>query len=622
MKKHQATFQIEPDMEVWLHGHKKIITHILDFDEVLLTDPETRQPTTAKVSDLKFFKEEEQSTLPDMATIPEKDWELAEKRFEIIEPLLSKPGRKRNDVEKRAKEFGNHTNTVYGWIKLYENTGRVSSLLPQRRSDRGSKKLEKEVELIIRQVIKTEYLTKQKKPVKEVWKEIRKICKTAKLDVPHINTVRKRIDDITVEKKTALRKGQSTADKTSKPIEGNFPGADWPLAVVQIDHTPVDLELVDDEFREPVGRPWITVAIDVFSRMIVGFYISFDPPCSMSVGLCIAHSVLPKDGWLASRDVGGEWPCWGSPTKIHADNAREFRGKMLRRACRDYEMDLEWRPVKQPRYGAHIERLIGTSMNEVHNLPGTTRSNPRDKGEYDSEGHAIMTLSEFEAWYAQYVVNEYHMGKHSALGMPPIAMYRKGIFGGDKKPGVGLPGRILDEQRLRLDLMPFEERSVQNYGVVIDKVFYYHDVLRRWINALDPKSKKLKRKFTFRMDPRDISVIWFYDPELNLYFPIPYRNTSHPPISVWELRQARKALEDEGCKLIDEDALFESHERRREMERKAMGKTKAVRRAQQRRKHVEGTVVEPSMPEVNLPDPEVVEEDIVAPFDEMDDMLS
>jgi hypothetical protein len=37
--------------------------------------------------------------------------------------------------------------------------------------------------------------------------------------------------------------------------------------VVQIDHTLLDIILVDDLHRLSIGRPWITLAIDVFSRI-------------------------------------------------------------------------------------------------------------------------------------------------------------------------------------------------------------------------------------------------------------------------------------------------------------------------------------------------------------------
>ncbi|WP_279466164.1 Mu transposase C-terminal domain-containing protein [Aeromonas veronii] len=201
-----------------------------------------------------------------------------------------------------------------------------------------------------------------------------------------------------------------------------------------------------------------------------------------------------------------------------------------------------------------------------------------------------------------------------------MAVYQRGIFGDDGNPGCGLPAKVADEDRLRLDLMPFELRTVQDYGVVIDEIHYYHDVLRRWINALDPAESRRKRKFMFRRDPRDISAIWFYDPELQSYYPIPYRDTSHPALSIWELREARKSAQAQGGGEINERAIFDAYERMREIEQKAVEKTKSARRAAQRRR-LHGSAEKPTAGVRDMPAPTgFVNEPEIQPFDEMDDM--
>ena len=152
-------------------------------------------------------------------------------------------------------------------------------------------------------------------------------------------------------------------------------------------------------------------------------------------------------------------------------------------------------------------------------------------------------------------------------------------------PGRGLPRRIVDEDRLRLNLMPFFDRAVQSYGVVVDEVHYYSDVLRRYVNAKESGKSRKKRKFTFRRDPRDISTLYFYDPEVKDYFRIPYRDTAHSPMSIWEFREARRRLEKQGVKEINEGLIFRSHEEMRCIEEQAREKTKHVRRKNQQRRH-------------------------------------
>jgi transposase InsO family protein len=78
--------------------------------------------------------------------------------------------------------------------------------------------------------------------------------------------------------------------------------ADWPLSLVQIDHTLVDVIVVDKLTREPIQRPWLTLAIDVCSRCVVGIHLTLEPPSAMSVALCIAHGAKAKASAQPYRD--------------------------------------------------------------------------------------------------------------------------------------------------------------------------------------------------------------------------------------------------------------------------------------------------------------------------------
>ncbi|MDX7776588.1 MULTISPECIES: Mu transposase C-terminal domain-containing protein [Aeromonas] len=611
---------LRPGKAVAFKDHPYRIAEVLSLTEVQLVDETTRETLTVPVSELAVLEKIRQIR-PDISTVDEGSWALAKSRLAILKPLLNQPARTRAEVAAVAAGHSLHVNTLYVWLRAYEGSGLLSSLLPKGRSDKGQGRINEAVEELIREAIAAVYLTRQRKSQRKVCDEVRRRCLEAGEPPPHDNTVRNRIRALAGELVAAKRLGRKTADLDFRPHEGQFPGADWPLSVVQIDHTKIDIILVDDHYRRPVGRPWITLAFDVFSRVVTGFYVSFDPPGAMSTGLCLVHAFLSKERWLSGHDVRSGWPVWGLPAKIHADNAKEFRGEMLQRACEEYGIDLEWRPVGRPQFGAHIERALGTFSKEIHELPGTTFSNTKDRGDYDSEGKASLTLSEFETWLATYIVDVYHQKVHSSLDASPMAVYQRGIFGDDDNPGCGLPAKVADEDRLRLDLMPFELRTVQDYGVVIDEIHYYHDVLRRWINAPDPAESRRKRKFMFRRDPRDISAIWFYDPELQSYYPIPYRDTSHPALSIWELREARKSAQAQGGGEINERAIFDAYERMREIEQKAVEKTKSARRAAQRRR-LHGSAERPTTGVQDVPvlTTDFCNEPQIQPFDEMDDM--
>lgn len=618
-------FKLEVGQLVTYQSLRCVIEKIINIDTLLLTELDTKLSYTVTPHEITPIIQHKRNK--DLVQVKDDEWQKIQFRFEIIQPLLEIKGRSRALVQERADLFGLSTNTLYRWIRNYEATGIITALARKNRIDAGVNKLTPEIEEIINEVIKQEYLNTQiqRKSIRKVYIEIKRKCLEQSLTPPHEHTIRNRISLLADELKLARKSTKKEAQHAFSPIKGTFPDADFPLSVIQIDHTKLDIILVDDYYRRPIGRPWITLAIDVFSRMVTGFYISFDPPGAFSTGLCLAHSIISKEQWLSKYNIDATWPCWGVPKRLHLDNAKEFRGKVLGKACQQYGVAIEWRPVARPHFGGHIERLLGTFSKEIHNLPGTTFSNTQERKGYDSEKNATFTLTEFEIWLTTYITQIYHQRIHSSLGVPPIERYKEGVLGSKHQPGVGFPPKVMDETRLRLDFMPFEERTVQNYGVAMDEVHYWHDVLRPWIKATEPSNRKIKRKFVFRRDPRDISTVWFFDPELQTYFAIPYRDGSHPPMSIWELREAKKHLKSIGRENYDERAIFEAYDRLKTIEETAKGKTSAVRRAQQRRTHLT-PVIKPEESKQNISFKEkplttgVLSVGTIKPFDDLDDL--
>jgi putative transposase len=142
---------------------------------------------------------------------------------------------------------------------------------------------------------------------------------------------------------------------------------------VQIDHTVIDLIVVDARDRQPIGRPYLTLAIDVFTRCVLGMVVTLEAPSAVSVGLCLAHVACDKRPWLEGLDVEMDWPMSGKPRLLYLDNAAEFKSEALRRGCEQHGIRLDYRPPGQPHYGGIVERIIGTAMQMIHDeLPGTT----------------------------------------------------------------------------------------------------------------------------------------------------------------------------------------------------------------------------------------------------------
>ena len=565
-----------------------MIVDYAGLDAIIGREPGKRRPERIPVSEAKPDEHQADSAWmpPDLVSVPEEEWQAAVERFEILKPLITTDRAKRTltDIKRAARVLGRHPVTVYRWIENYKRCERLSVFLRKRRSDRGTGRLSSNVEKTIDTAIKSVYLTAEKPTMTAVTEEVYLQCFKNKIKKkPAPNTIRARILALSDHLRVEKREGKKRAAEKYEPIKGHFPGADRPLAVAQIDHTPMDVIVVDEEHRQPIQRPLLTVVIDVYSRMVLGFAIYLEKPSAFTTGLAIAHAVLPKEDWLAGVGVQAEWPCWGKMRTIHCDNAKEFRGTVIGRACQDHDIAVEHRPPREPRYGGHIERGFGTWLTRARRLKGTTFSNVEQKGDYDSEGRAIMTRAELEKWFTIYVAKVYANSYHSGIKTTPLAKYKEGILGTADRSGSGLPDRVAEPTAFMLDFMPFEERTIQEYGVVIDHIFFWDDALRPWIHARDPEDSKRPRKFTFRIIPRDMREVYFRDPTSNTYIPIPYRDRTRPPVSRWEIQAAEKRLREAGYARVDEVLIFQAVEEMRRLEQESEHKTKKARRAREMR---------------------------------------
>lgn len=511
--------------------------------------------------------------------------EFALKRFAMIKPAIV-GHLSRAEIEELAAKNGVHFTTIYRLLRRFSETGSPSSLLLRtcNRGGKGKTRIPKALETIIRDhfddVVKAGQVDIAKVAVKSLHTDIKAKCRTARLKPPTWSTVNDRLEKYLKEKK--LGRDRVRRKKSRRTTAGGmFPDADRPLDVVQIDHTPLDIMLVDDKYRKSIGRAILSLAIDVCSRMILGFSVSLEKPGIFSVGQLIAHCILRKERFLESVGVNARWEAFGLMRTLFMDNAGEFRAADFIPFQEEYFVEISWRPVATPEYGGHIERLARTLNDKIHNEPGSTFSNLDQRGDYDSEGKACYTIDEIEKWLTILITREYHEEEHSELGMSPREKYESVILG-EGKPFGGLPSVVEDEERLRLFLLPSFHRTVQRQGVELDKIIYFHDILRHWGDAKDKDGKP--RKFMFKRDPRRISPIYFFDPDRNEYFAIPYKDLTRPPMSAWELQASKKRCKEKGIGDANEQQIFEAYQERMKIRENAVARTKQARREQEAEK--------------------------------------
>ncbi|MEM6663883.1 MAG: Mu transposase C-terminal domain-containing protein [Pseudomonadota bacterium] len=514
----------------------------------------------------------------------DKDWEEAEFRAKVLAELPEQLTE--GDVACAMRQLDVSRATVYRLAKQFREDARTSALLPNSSGPKpGMQPLDPAVEAIVSRLFRDFYATRRKPTKTRFWREVATDCHARGLTPPSIRRLGRWLDLKDQGRLMARREGRDKSERRHLATPGVLT-ANCPLDIVQIDHTKADVTVVDPVTRHPLGRPTLTVAIDVNTRMVLGFHLSLEPPSLLSVALCLTHAVMEKLHWLAARGIHTDWSAHGIPKAIYVDNGAEFHARAFGRACAEYQIDLQHRPPGTPRYGGHVERLIGTMMGAVHLLPGSHFSNIFERGDLDAEGEAVMTLQDLEIWLALEITGSYHVRVHSALDTTPAVAWSS--TAGDAK--LRMPA---DLRQFLVDFLPFEQRVLQRDGFHLFHIRYWSDELR-WLMGRE------SRKYTLKYDPRDLSHI-FVLTEDGIIEARP-ADLTRPAITLWEHRAARRALREVGRRSVDEELIFRTIEAQRDLVDSAERQTKAMRRHKARRAHLEPRPMIDVTPDAKAPE--------------------
>jgi putative transposase len=495
----------------------------------------------------------------DSRTLTEREIKIAR----ILRPLGRGP-LVREQAARAAQLLDVHPSTVYRLRARYLRDPIAESLLPGDSGRlRESRRLPAPVEAVLTDVVER-WLPRQRElahPVLDTHMEVRGRCHRAGLESPSRNTVARRM---------AAHRQAQLAHQASLPgaeiAPGSF-GASRPLEIVQIDHTQADVLIVDAHSRQVIGRPWLSVAIDLASRTIPAFFLGMERPSAATVALLMSRVIQPKDQWLAHLGLTIDWPMAGIPKTLHMDNAAEFRSRALRLGCAQYGIEVTYRPVGRPNYGGHIERMNRTLMQRLKGLPGATGNSPKGRKARKPEKFACLTLLEFERWLALEVGQRYHRSEHRGLqGATPHAAWTMLCTAGH--PPRQLPPGPEEVWRLLINFMPLAHRSVQADGLTLFHIRYWHPVFVVW--RVD------RRHVRVRYHPEDLSRI-FVSADGRHYVEARYADLRRPSITLWEQRAAVKSMKANNQPRISEALLFQAIGQQRQVVERARRDTKRVK---------------------------------------------
>ena len=141
-------------------------------------------------------------------------------------------------------------------------------------------------------------------PISWIVEESARRCKALALKPPSRQCVENRLRD------RGLESLQKRMVIPTSALETRPPRSNRPLAIVQMDHTLVDIMVVDEIHRQSMGRPWVTVAFDIatYCRSLTGMATTLSPTCQR-----IARQIGDGAQCGAHRQQGGSSGMYGMP---------------------------------------------------------------------------------------------------------------------------------------------------------------------------------------------------------------------------------------------------------------------------------------------------------------------
>lgn len=314
--------------------------------------------------------------------------------------------------------------TVARWLNSFKSRGEINLPLIDRhayinkRSDRISPLVDKIISVVIEDVllkpecVRESYVYELIKA--KVYEQNEILGKDDYLSIPSINTVRNRIDRIDVMHKIERRQGKYAALRLNQ-YGRKILVEDYIGSRVEMDSNHVDV-FVWDDFLKVAVRPLLTLVLDVPSRCVLGWELSLNT-ISAAKTMGALRDAMIRDDFCETRAI---------PYKLYIDSGCEFANESLEVSSDVLGITVLKCSPKSPNQKPHVERIFKTFNDGFfHNLPGTTKSNPRHRGDYESEDRATFTMDALRLLFRKYIHEIYHLTTHDALGMTPLDKWRE-----------------------------------------------------------------------------------------------------------------------------------------------------------------------------------------------------
>ncbi|USK60401.1 DDE-type integrase/transposase/recombinase [Peribacillus asahii] len=343
-----------------------------------------------------------------------------------------------------------------------------------------------------------------------------------------------------------------------------------PATLWQTDSTPLDIHCVSSLNRNIlVGKPLLHMVIDCYSRMIVGFSLSYESLNSYSGAMmALLNSMTPKKEFCKRYgiDMEDEWDVACIPQRIFTDRG-ELNGKQIEGAIEGLGISIQNSPPYFPQTKGIIESMFYhmTSRIKPH-VDGVVNGNRvRERGEIDTRLKSNLSIEEVTAILIKCII---FYNNHHVIEEYPLTeqMLKQGIekiprkiweFGLKNQKG---QLRVLPYDVIRMHLLPTDSKgaSITSKGVKFRKLLYASEfsLKNNWFQTARIKgSSKIKVWY----NPRDLTNIYTLSEENHKF---------HKLTLVEHLMKYRNKGVEEVEQIIKYEKLMDSEAKERELREK------------------------------------------------------
>jgi putative transposase len=322
-------------------------------------------------------------------------------RFEQLRPALED----NVPLARLARELHLPRRTMQRWVTRYRRQG-LSGLVRGQRSDRGHHRLRPG----LRQAIEGLALQRPPRSLASIQRQVAAIAQERGWVEPSYRQVQVLIRQLDPSLVTLAHEGTRAYSERFDLLhrrEAIRPNEMW-----QADHTPLDLWVLDE--RGKPARPLLTIVIDDYSRVVPGYLIGLHAPSALWTALALRQAI-----W---RKGDPHWTACGIPEVFYTDHGSDFTSHHLEQVAADLSIRLSFSIAGRPRGRGKVERIFGT-VNQLflchqpgYTPPGSAPAKP------------VLTLSQLDARFRTWLLDEYHQDVHSETGVAPQARWESDGF--------------------------------------------------------------------------------------------------------------------------------------------------------------------------------------------------